>query len=162
MIPSDHFIRFYNEVFKFLADQSDNAIEDYWLTISKHQELHVLDLFREKGFEGMKQYWDHIIEEENLEGRTAVFPDHFECELKHCKSLAKAMDNDAGLMPRYCDHCAAWIGPIMHKLGYYLVYDIISPVEPTCIFKVFRNKIDAEKALKQAILPAAWKIPQKK
>ena len=42
MIPSDHFVRFYNEVFKFLDEQ--NGLEKYYHHISKHQELHCLKL----------------------------------------------------------------------------------------------------------------------
>ena len=60
MIPSDHFTRFYNEVFKFLESQGKAALEDYFLEISKNQEKHILDLIREKGFEGMYEYWSKI------------------------------------------------------------------------------------------------------
>ena len=45
MIPNDHFVKFYNEIFKFLETQAGDALQDYWLTISKHQELHCLELF---------------------------------------------------------------------------------------------------------------------
>ena len=49
MIPSDHFVRFYNEVFKFLDEK--NGLDEYYRQISCHQELHCLELFREKGAE---------------------------------------------------------------------------------------------------------------
>ncbi|MEM7445676.1 MAG: hypothetical protein AAF414_20310, partial [Pseudomonadota bacterium] len=67
MIPSDHFQRFYNEVFKFLEGQGQAALEAYWLEISKNQERHVLDVFRQKGFAGMEEYWTRIRDEENCE-----------------------------------------------------------------------------------------------
>ena len=57
MIPSDHFTRFYNEVFKFLERQGEKDLDDYFLEISKNQENHILHLIEEKGFEGMHQYW---------------------------------------------------------------------------------------------------------
>lgn len=41
MIPSDHFTRFYNEVFKFLESQGEEALEAYFLEISKNQERHI-------------------------------------------------------------------------------------------------------------------------
>ena len=47
MIPSDHFTRFYNEVFKFLDSRGEADLEDYFLEISKNQEKHILDLIRE-------------------------------------------------------------------------------------------------------------------
>ena len=63
MIPSDHFVRFYNEVFKFL--DPIGGLPDYYLEISRDQELHCLKLFWEKGLAGMKEYWDGIVKEEN-------------------------------------------------------------------------------------------------
>ena len=44
MIPSDHFTRFYNEVFKFLEKQGEEDLKQYWLEISKNQEKHTLEL----------------------------------------------------------------------------------------------------------------------
>ena len=58
MIPSDHFTRFYNEVFKFLEKQGEEDLKKYWLEISKNQEKHTLELFKEKGLQGMYEYWD--------------------------------------------------------------------------------------------------------
>ena len=55
MIPSDHFTRFYNEVFKFLESRGEEALTTYWLEISKSQSMLTLDLFRENGMEGMRQ-----------------------------------------------------------------------------------------------------------
>ena len=43
MIPSDHFTRFYNEVFKFLEKQGEEDLQAYWLEISKNQEKHTLE-----------------------------------------------------------------------------------------------------------------------
>ena len=116
MIPSDHFTKFYNEVFKFLETQGDDALHAYWLEISKNQERHTLELFREKGLEGMRQYWDHIRVEENCDLDLDLNEDRLELRMNACPSLGKVMDNDAEPMARYCDHCAGWIGPIMDKL----------------------------------------------
>ena len=63
MIPSDHFVRFYNEVFKFLDER--DALKPYYLEISRHQELHCYDLFMRKGLQGMEEYWGNIRVEEN-------------------------------------------------------------------------------------------------
>jgi hypothetical protein len=47
VIPSDHFTRFYNEVFKFLERQGEEHLDAYFLEISKNQENHILELIRE-------------------------------------------------------------------------------------------------------------------
>ncbi|MFA6815086.1 MAG: hypothetical protein WCS73_02190 [Lentisphaeria bacterium] len=44
MIPSDHFVRFYNEVFKKL--DSLGGLPKYYLEISKLQEKHCLENFK--------------------------------------------------------------------------------------------------------------------
>ena len=106
MIPSDHFTRFYNEVFKFLETQGEQALQNYWLEISKNQERHTLDLFKEKGLEGMRDYWNQIRMEENCDLEIDLQEEHLELRMKACPSLGKVLDNDAEPMERYCDHWA--------------------------------------------------------
>lgn len=146
MIPSDHFVRFYNEVFKFLEEKSDQDLRNYWLEISRHQKLHIFELFKKNEFYGMKEYYDRIIVEENLKAECFADDDHFEFHMYECASLRKAKDNDAGLMARYCDHCSGWIKPIIDELGFYGVFDLESREEPHCNFQVFKDKEVAEKA----------------
>lgn len=156
MIPSDHFTRFYNEVFKFLERQGEEHLQAYWLEISKNQERHVLNLFREKGLEGMEDYWAMIRDEENCDLTLSRSDDRFELTMHECPSLTKVRDNDAEPMARYCDHCAGWIGPIMDKLGYYLVYDAISREEPRCVMRVFTDAATARAAEQEAKLLMGW------
>ncbi len=156
MIPSDHFTRFYNEVFKFLEAQSEADLQDYWLAISANQEKHTLDLFREKGLAGMEEYWLHIRDEENCDLDIERNEDRLELRMNKCPSLTKVLDNDAEPMGRYCDHCAGWIGPIMDKLGYHLVYDVIDRKRPQCVMRVFMDADAAADAEAQAQLPMDW------
>ena len=59
MIPSDHFVRFYNEIFKFLEKKGEGCLEDYFKAISRHQETLCMELFS-KGLQGMVDYWKTI------------------------------------------------------------------------------------------------------
>ncbi len=157
MIPSDHFVRFYNEVFKFLEEQGEEHLRNYWLEISKHQELHCMELFKTKGLKGMVEYWTHIKDEENCDmtiNEVNEVEGHVELEMRKCPSLSKVLDNDATPMERYCDHCAGWCVPLIKKAGFYPVYDIISRKEPRCKLLVFKNKEDADKAEKKTVLLA--------
>ncbi len=156
MIPSDHFTRFYNEVFKFLETQGEDALQEYWLEISKNQDKHTVDLFREKGLEGMREYWDHIRIEENCDLDLDINDDRLELRMNACPSLGKVLDNDADPMGRYCDHCAGWIGPILDRLGYHLVYDVIDRKKPQCVMQVFKDQEKAHLAEKQAKLLMGW------
>jgi hypothetical protein len=156
MIPSDHFTRFYNEVFKFLETRGEDALNAYWLAISKNQERHTLAQFRARGLAGMYDYWDHIRDEENCDLDMDLREDRLELRMNDCPSLGKVMDNDATPMARYCDHCAGWIGPILDELGYHLVYDVISRSEPHCVMRVFKDAQAAREAEKQAKLLMGW------
>ncbi len=143
MLPSDHFVRMYNELFKMLAERSQEELKDYWLEISTLQEAIIGPHFREKGFQGMFDYWDRIKIEENCDMDLEITENYFEIRMNICPSLSKNLDNDAGLCIQYCDHCAGWINPLMKKIGYFPVYDIISRTEPRCNFRVY---ISEEKA----------------
>ena len=156
MIPSDHFTRFYNEVFKYLEGLGEKELNDYFLEISKNQENHILHLIREKGFEGMMQYWSVIRDEENCELDLGYDEDKFEIKMHLCPSLTKAKDNDAERWERYCDHCAGWIGPIMDKTGYHLVYDVIDRDLPQCHMRVFKDEAKAREAEMDVRLLMGW------
>ena len=132
MIPSDQFVRFYNEVFKFLDAQGGDALADYYQAVSAQQEQHCLRLFKEQGLAGMKAYWDRIAVEENCDMTCVLYPDRFELTMNRCPSLSKAMDNDAGAFPRYCDHCPGWIMPLVEKAGFRCEYDLIDRTLPRC------------------------------
>ena len=156
MIPSDHFTRFYNEVFKFLEGQGEADLERYFLEISHNQERHILKLIEEQGFEGMYKYWSVIRDEENCELDLGYDDKKFELTMHLCPSLTKAKDNDAQRWDRYCDHCAGWIGPIFDKTGYHLVYDVIDRKKPQCVMRIFKDEEDAREAEKDVRLLMGW------
>ena len=143
MIPSDHFVRFYNEVFKFLDHAGPGTLEAFWAEIGRHQERHCLKLFREKGLAGMYEYWDHIRREENCDMDIVLTDDSIELKMKKCPSLSKNLDNDAGCFERYCDHCPAWDCHIMTAAGYWLVYDLVDRRRPQCREFVFKERSKA-------------------
>ncbi len=49
MIPSDHFVRFYNEVFKALAERGHDHLEAYWRELGRLQTIELADKFRTGG-----------------------------------------------------------------------------------------------------------------
>ena len=147
MLPSDHFVRMYNELFKMLEERGHRELQSYWLEISRLQKSLLGPYVERAGFQGMYDYWDRIRIEENCEMDLDVGPDYFRLRMLKCPSLSKNLDNDAGLFSLYCDHCAGWIKPVLERYGYIVVYDMISRTEPHCEMWVFD---DEEKAAAQA------------
>jgi len=143
MIPSDHFVRFYNEVFKFL-DKRD-GLEKYYQAISRHQEHHCLENFRKNGLDGVISYYQVIRKEENC-GLEMERGEHFiRFNMTKCPSLSKAMDNDAGACEKYCMHCPGWTAPLYQKAGIFMVYDVMSMDDPRCRTYLFDDKALAQK-----------------
>ena len=123
MIPSDHFVRFYNEVFKFLDEQG--GLEAYYREISLHQELHCLELFRSGKLQGVYEYYRKIYKEENCQGELILNEGELILRMDRCPSLTKALDNDAGACRKYCLHCPGWTAPLYRKAGLYQLVDLI-------------------------------------
>ena len=137
MIPSDHFVRFYNEVFKFLDEKGD--LPNYYRAISRDQEAHCLKLFREKGLQGVYEYYQRIRVEENcdMELRMLKNPDRLVLFMRKCPSLGKVLDNDADPCPKYCLHCPGWTIPLYQKAGLTEEYNLVALDDPRCVETIY-------------------------
>jgi hypothetical protein len=144
----------YNELFKMLAERGAEHLQRYWLEIAGLQRSLLGPYVERAGFRGMYEYWDHIRIEENCEMDLEYGEDYFHMQMLECPSLSKNLDNDAGLCPVYCDHCAGWIVPVLESYGYHVVYDMISRTEPRCEMWVFADADAAAVKARQATLPA--------
>ena len=153
MIPSDHFVRFYNEVFKFL-DEKD-GLEGFYLAVSREQAHASARLFWEKGMRGIKEHFDRIYKEENCTNDNWTTDVARFSSMKHCPSLTKAMDNDAGLCEKYCLHCPGWEVPLLTKCGIYVVYNVKGLRVGDCCELKCENKKDAEEFLAKQLAEGA-------
>ena len=144
MIPSDHFVKFYNEIFKYLEEQGPDALDRYYECVAKRQAYFTLDAFKRDGLQGMYDYWERIRIEENCELVHDCNEVFYHLKMTTCPSLSKVLDNDAEPCGRYCDHCPGWVGRVIAWTGYFMVYDIIGRNVPQCEFWVFKTKADAE------------------
>ena len=154
MIPSDHFVRFYNEVFKFLDEKG--GLRAYYDEISRHQELHCLELFKNKGLKGVYEYYLKIYKEENCQGQLELNGHELILGMERCPSLSKVLDNDASPSPKYCLHCPGWTMGLYQKAGLFQIYDLMELDKPHCCEWIF-DDLDAAKA-KYKVLIA--QIPQ--
>ncbi|NQT52328.1 hypothetical protein HQ576_09775 [bacterium] len=154
MIPSDHFVRFYNEVFNALAARGHDHLVAYWRELGRLQTAELAERFRKGGLRAAHDYWRRIFDEENCQGDTALTDDYFEFRMDHCPSLAKVLDSDAEPCPLYCDHCMGWIEPVMQASGLHAVLDMHSRTEPHCVLRVYADKEKADAFERQATLPS--------
>jgi len=154
MIPSDHFVRFYNEVFKALLERGREHLAAYWRELGRLQAQELAERFRNGGLEACRDYWARIEQEENCLADLALTGDYFEFRMRRCPSLAKVLDNDAAPCELYCDHCMGWVEPVMRECGLHAVMDIESRSQPHCVFRVYRDAAKARAFARQARLLA--------
>ena len=154
MIPSDHFVRFYNEVFKALEAKGHEHLVAYWRELGRLQTAELAEAFRAGGLQAACDYWRRIFAEENCQGELTLTDDYFEFRMDRCPSLSKVLDNDAAPSPLYCDHCMGWIEPVMEAAGLHAVVDMQSPTAPHCVLRVYTDAAKAAEFERQALLPA--------
>ena len=152
MIPSDHFVRFYNEVFKALMQRGYQHLIDYWRELGRLQTIELTEKFRTGGLQACYDYWSRIRDEENCDADVILTDDYFEFRQHVCPSLAKVLDNDAAPCSLYCDHCMGWIEPAVTAAGLYVVNDMESRTEPHCVFRIFTDPDKAAALAAQARL----------
>lgn len=152
VIPSDHFVRFYNEVFKALEHKGRGSLVAYWRELGRLQTRELAGKFRAGGLKACYDYWERIRLEENCEAKLRLTGNCFEFRMHACPSLGKVMDNDATPCRLYCDHCMAWIEPVMKAAGLFAVMDMESRTGPHCVFRVFKDRKLAKQAESRAKL----------
>ena len=144
MLPSDHFVKFYNEIFKYLERKGPEELDRYYRRVAERQAFFTLDAFKRDGLKGMYDYWERIRIEENCDMTLTLTEGCLELKMNVCPSLSKVIDNDAGACRVYCDHCPGWVGRVLAEAGHYMVYDIVSRTEPACAMYIFDDRRRAE------------------
>jgi len=138
MLPSDQFVLFYNEVFKYLVKRGPKDLDRYYARVAERQGDFALDLFR-KGLKGIYEYYTRITIEENCDMDMELTDDYLLLKMNKCPSLSKALQSETGACPVYCDHCPGWCLRVVTKAGYWEVYDMVSRTEPVCDEWIFTD-----------------------
>jgi hypothetical protein len=154
MIPSDHFVRYYNEVFKAMEAQGTECLVAYWRELGRLQSIELAGRFKKGGIKAVLEYWKRIVVEENCQATLKDHGDWIEWTMSRCPSLSKVLDNDAAPFEFYCDHCMGWSEPVMEASGLYEVLDMESRSEPHCRDAVFTDKAKALEFERKAKLPS--------
>ena len=143
MMPSDQFVLFYNEIFKFLEKKGMGELRKYYARVAERQEEFCLPLFR-KGLKGICEYREKIRVEENCKIHIKLSEDCLEGGQLVCPSLTKVLASETGPCKHYCDHCPGWVLPVYAKAGFFCVYDIVSRTKPYCYSAITKDRGIAE------------------
>ena len=144
MIPSDHFVKLYNEIFKLLEAKGPAELDRYYARVAERQAFFTLEAFKRDGLKGMYDYWSRIKIEENCDMDLVLTDGCLEMRMNVCPSLSKVLDNDAAPCRVYCDPCPGWCGRVIAQAGHYMGYDMMSRTDPVCRQYIFSDRARAE------------------
>lgn len=125
MIGCYDFCGHYEWTFAWMEAQGGpELVRDYWSeAIAQDSQRHAAALIREQGFEGMKRYWAHTLEEEAAGYVNSVTDDVFRIDMHDCPSKGFLIRNGLVQYRDYCDHCMGWIGPVMKDAGFVIDHE---------------------------------------
>ena len=156
MIPSDHFVMFYNEVFKYLVKKGPKELDRYYQRVADRQANFTLDAFRRNGLAGVRDYYKRIRIEENCDLDIIEHPDCLCLRMNVCPSLSKALDSDAGPCEVYCNHCPGWVLRVMTAADFYCVFNIKSRTVAQCAKFCTKDRALAEAKKREWV--AEWGV----
>lgn len=115
----------YEWTFAWLEAQGGHElVRDYWReAIARDSQRHAAALIGALGFEGMKRYWAHTLEEEAAGYVNTVTDDVFRIDMHDCPSKGFLIRNGLVQYRDYCDHCMGWIGPVMKEAGFVIDHE---------------------------------------
>ncbi len=120
MIGVQDFFGVYDWTFRYIADNwGEAALHHYWGTyIAFHSQEHAYDLIREKGIEGMMQYWGHTLTEEEAGYRFERGENFLRTEMFDCPAKRWLREHDSHEYHDYCAHCYGWVEPMLEAAGF--------------------------------------------
>ena len=125
MIGCYDFCGHYEWTFAWLdAQGGHDLVRDYWDGAINHDsQRHARDLILSRGFEGMKEYWGHALDQEVAGYAITATDDVFRIDMHECPSKGFLIRNGLVQYRDYCDHCMGWIGPLMKEAGFVVDHE---------------------------------------
>lgn len=125
MIGCYDFCGHYEWTFAWLEKQGgEQLVREYWdEAISRDSQRHARDLIVSRGIAGMKQYWQHTLDEEAAGYAFTSDEKRFRIDMSDCPSKGFLIRNYLRQYKDYCDHCIGWIGPIMKDAGFVIDHE---------------------------------------
>lgn len=125
MLGCYDFCGHYEWTFEWLRLQGgEELVGQYWRqAISEDSQKHAAELIKAKGFQGMREYWDHTLEEEGAGFSVVSGEDVYRSDMQDCPSKGFLIRNQLEQYHDYCDHCIGWVQPMMDQAGFRVTHE---------------------------------------
>ncbi len=120
MIGVQDFCGHYAWTFEYIRRTfGEAALQRYWSeAIAFDSQSHAWERIRDKGLEGMEEYWGHTLTREEAGYTITRTGDVFRIDMHRCPSLGFLLDSRLQPYADYCSHCMGWIGPVAERAGF--------------------------------------------
>jgi len=120
VIGVQDFCGHYDWTFEYIRrTHGEEALRRYWAeAIAFDSQSHAYTLIRDKGFDGMAEYWGHTLTQEEAGYAITRTADVFRIDMHECPSKGFLDRNGLNACADYCEHCMGWIGPIAERTGF--------------------------------------------
>ena len=125
MIGCYDFCGHYDWTFEWLLRTGgEPLVHRYWEeSISGDSQRHAAELINAEGFEGMRKYWAHTLEEEAAGYALSSNANTVRIDMHECPSKGFLIQNQLETYHDYCNHCIGWIGPVMKNAGFTIDHE---------------------------------------
>ena len=120
MLGCAEYCAYYDWTFEYLRKLGgEEAVADYWLeAIYRDKHQYTRELFKAKGLAGMEEYWGHTLVEEEAGYVASRGRDYYRIDMFACPSLGLLLRRGRQYYHDYCQHCMAWVGPVLAECGF--------------------------------------------
>ena len=143
MISCTETILSYNELFSFLHEKyGEQAVLRFWEAVSDRFLRNLRELVREKGVQGMLEYWGRTLPEEGAAHEITVKDDDFfRIEIFKCPSVGVVRRNrHIKKYPDYCRHCDALYRRIIEDYGFSYKIEYLDEEKGVCRITVRKKR----------------------
>ena len=120
MLGVQDFIGYYDWTFEYLRQTyGEHSVWDYW----GKPKPHLIRLFRDRGLDGMYEYWYHTLEMEEAGYTLEQTGDYFRIDMFDCPSKGYLIKHGLEAYHDYCEHCMGWIGPLLGATGFVVDHE---------------------------------------
>jgi hypothetical protein len=125
MIGVQDFIQYYDWTFEYIrVNFGEEEVQRYWgEAIAFDSQNHAYLLIKEKGLEGMAEYWGDSLESEEAGYVNTLTSEYFRIDMYDCPSKGLLIKTGQEEYHDYCQHCIGWIEPIMDKTGFLIDHE---------------------------------------
>jgi hypothetical protein len=122
MIGAQDFIGYFDWTFEYLRRHcGESGVTQFFEdTLAHRLNVDALLLFKEKGLQGMAEYWGYAF---GVGPKTMLTDKFFRFEMHNCPSRGYLIETGQEAYHDFCEHCMGWIRVVTAETGFLVDHE---------------------------------------